>query len=483
MSEVQGGSQHAPGSESAASGQASAYSTGGGGVVLEHAYGGALLAELLLGGPVTGLGSDVTPMRVGFQQSAYNPVDDLMVTGEGPGGPRTLLIGVRRKPSIGASQKPFVKLMVDYLREVSEHRSELEAGSWRLGLAVEAPHTPTAEVAALAYFARRQPDAGLFRDAVNAPRATTTRVRARLGNLDGVVAAAVRQAEDDGIVLTGEDDGADLTWQLLKYLHILDLRLEGDDAAGRTSLVARLVPLTDNAPAADDLRRRLCELSAGYAVGSAVVTEEMLRRDLSGVVPVAASPAYRASWNALESLEDSLNSRTRRFLAGRRPGGTAGAGQFVVDRAEVLAGLTEAMGAAGRVAGQLVIHGEPGTGKSAAILTAVEDIRRAGGSVVALSLRDLPPGPALATAQFLQAPPRAVFAATAAAPVRLVVLDGTEAAQETGPVLLRDLARAAAQAGLGLVAVTRDDARETVTAALASAYGSGTGEAPSAAAC
>ncbi len=32
-------------------GNASAYATGGG-VVLEHAYGGVLLAELLLGGPV-----------------------------------------------------------------------------------------------------------------------------------------------------------------------------------------------------------------------------------------------------------------------------------------------------------------------------------------------------------------------------------------------------------------------------------------------
>ena len=53
--------------------------------------------------------------------------------------------------------------------------------------------------------------------------------------------------------------------------------------------------------------------------------------------------------------------------------------------------------------------------------------------MVALSLRDLPPASGVAAAQFLQAPPRAVFAATAAAPVRLVVLDGAEAAQETGP--------------------------------------------------
>jgi hypothetical protein len=71
------------GGEAGADGSASAYSTGGGGVVLEHAYGGALLAELLLGGPVAGLGDDVSPLRIGFQQSAYSPVDDLMVAGTG----------------------------------------------------------------------------------------------------------------------------------------------------------------------------------------------------------------------------------------------------------------------------------------------------------------------------------------------------------------------------------------------------------------
>jgi hypothetical protein len=446
-------------------------------VVLEHAYGGSLLAELLLGGPVSGLGSDVTPMRVGFQQSAHSAVDDLMVAGEGPGGQRTLFIGVRRKPSIGASQKPFVKLMVDYLRVIREHRTELEAGSWRLGLAVGAPHTPTDEIRILTRFARLQPEAGLFRAAVHAPRATTSQVRARLGNIDEVVAAAVEEAKEAGITLVG-DGGDDLSWRLLRYLRVLDLRLEGDDAAGRTSLVARLVPLAGNAAAADDLRRRLCELSAGYAVSSAVVTEEMLRRDLSGVIPVAASPAYRASWDILELLEDSLNSRTRRSLSARKPGATAVTGQFAVERADVRAALLDAMSAAGRDGGQLVVHGEPDVGKSAAVLTAVEEIRRAGGAVVALSLRDLPPASGVAAAQVLQAPPRTVFAATAAAPVRLVVVDGAEAAQEVGPGLLHDLARAASQAGLGLVAVTRDDARETVTGTLAGAGEAGTGDAP-----
>ncbi|MGO8882434.1 MAG: hypothetical protein ACLQI7_01735, partial [Streptosporangiaceae bacterium] len=159
------------------------------------------------------------------------------------------------------SQKPFVKLMVDYLQVISRHHTELDAGAWRLGLAVEGPHTPADEMAKLAYFARRQPDSRLFRAAVNAPRATTSKVRARLGNIDEIVAAAAKKA---GIDLADEAARDDMSWRLLKYLRVLDLRLVGDDAAGRTRLVGRLVPLAGDAAAADDLRRRLNELSAGY---------------------------------------------------------------------------------------------------------------------------------------------------------------------------------------------------------------------------
>lgn len=451
--------------EDGAGGSASAYSTGGGGVVLEHDYGGALLAELLLGGPIVGLGDNVSPSRIGFQQSAYSQVDDLLVEGSGPDGQRRLFIGVRRRPKVGVSQKPFVKLMVDYLQVISEHGAELESGSWRLGLAVEAPHTPTDEIAKLAYFARRRPDPDLFRAAVNAPRATTSKVRARLDNIDEIVAAAAKKA---GITLADETARDNLSWRLLKYLRVLDLRLEGDDAIGRTSLVARLVPLAGNAAAADDLRRQLNELSAGYAVGSAVVTEEMLRRDLSGRARVAASPALHASWQVLRSLEESLQARTRRLLTARQPGSPAQSRELAVDRVDVRTRLVEAMSAAGRNSGQLVVHGEPGAGKSAVVLAAVDEIRGIGGTVVALSMRDLAPATTgVAAGQFLKAPLREVFAATAVASDRLVVLDGAEIAQETGPVLLADLARAASQAGLGLVAVTRDDAREAVTDALA----------------
>ena len=65
------------GGEAGADGSASAYSTGGGDVVLEHAYGGALLAELLLGGPVAASAMTFLPCGSG---SSRAPTARLMIS-------------------------------------------------------------------------------------------------------------------------------------------------------------------------------------------------------------------------------------------------------------------------------------------------------------------------------------------------------------------------------------------------------------------
>jgi hypothetical protein len=125
-------------------------------VVLEHAYGGSLLACLLQQGPVGGLGDDVLPVEVRFQQGASYPVDDLMVIGQSRAGERRLFVGVRRSPVIGAGSASFVSLLADYLRMVVDDPAKFEADDWRLGLAVAAPHAASAEVRTLAWIARRQ---------------------------------------------------------------------------------------------------------------------------------------------------------------------------------------------------------------------------------------------------------------------------------------------------------------------------------------
>jgi len=267
------------------SGFASPYATGGGGTVLEHAHGAVLLAALLQGHPVSGLGDEITPREIRFQQGALCPVDDLVVVGDCPTGPRTLYMGVRRAPTIGVSSSSFVRLLSDYLRMVVVCQAELDGDRARLGLGVAAPHAGAREVAQLAYWARRQPDEAAFRAFVAAPKATNGKVRARLRNLDDVVAAAAAQG---GIALADTAEGRVLTWRLLKALRIIELRLEGDDPADRTGVISRLVPLVGDSARAVALWRRLLELSAGYAQAAAIVTFDMLARDISTLVQIGA---------------------------------------------------------------------------------------------------------------------------------------------------------------------------------------------------
>ncbi|MFG3559110.1 hypothetical protein ACGGAQ_32535 [Micromonospora sp. NPDC047557] len=131
---------------------------------------------------------------------------------------------------------------------------------------------------------RRQPDNPAFRKAVFAPRATNGKIRKRLKTLDDAVAAAAAQG---GIPLPDTTTRDALTWQLLKALRIIELRLEGDDQADRTGVVSRLVSLVGDSPRAAAVWRRLRELSAEYAQTAATVTYDMVVRDVATVVPIA----------------------------------------------------------------------------------------------------------------------------------------------------------------------------------------------------
>ncbi|MET7400634.1 hypothetical protein ABZS66_44860 [Dactylosporangium sp. NPDC005572] len=288
--------------ESAEGGFASPYATGGGGTVLEHAYGAVLLAALLQGRPVPALGDEVTPREVRFQQAATCPVDDLVVVGDCPTGPRTIHVGVRRAPTMAPSSAAFVALLVDYLRAVLDRQVELDADRERLGLAVAAPHTGANEVTQLAFWARKQPDNRAFRAFMVAPKHTNGKARARLRYLDAAVRAAAAQA---GIALGGPDGAEVLTWRLLKALRIIELRLEGDDPADATNAVGGLVPLAGDPARAVALWRRLLQLSAGYAQAAAIVNLDMLGRDVARVVHVA-TPRSALAGGRDEQVHDRL---------------------------------------------------------------------------------------------------------------------------------------------------------------------------------
>lgn len=272
---------------------ASPYATGGGGTVLEHRYGAVLLACLLTGDPVTELGDDTTPVAVCFQASSISPVDDLLVVGRASdGGERRVSIGVRRAPALVASEEASVGLLASYLRIVTSQWTEVQAGRWRLCLAVASPNAAATQLRALAEIAWACVNEARFRAEMARPGRTNQGVRERLPHIDALV---VRAAAVAGIDL--DEVGADeLTWRLLAHLRVRELRLEGADQTDRTIAVSGLRKVIGHGglAAADRVFSRLAELAGVYAPAAAEVTEVVLRRDLSGV-PLRRSLQPRAA--------------------------------------------------------------------------------------------------------------------------------------------------------------------------------------------
>ena len=272
--------------------RATRYSTGGGGVVLEHRYGATLIAALLTGVQLPELGDNVTAEEVRFQASAYSPVDDLMIIGRTPdAGERRVSIGVRRAPKFIASDKDSVSLLAAYLNIVTGHWGQVRDGRWRLVLATGSRESAAMELGDLSVIARAQGSEPAFRAELARNGPVNKKIRGRLIEVDKLV----REAAVELGAKSGGIDVRELTWRLLSNIAVRNLRLEGADTTDRTHAVSHLMRVTrDQTPeAADDLFNRLAELAHGYAPAGAIVTRERLSQDLSGVPMAESSPSPR----------------------------------------------------------------------------------------------------------------------------------------------------------------------------------------------
>jgi hypothetical protein len=256
----------------------SPYASGGGGTVLEHLYGAVLLSSLLTGDPVTELGDDAALVSVLFQGRRISLVDDLVVSGSARNGQRRVSIGVRRDPTLTSKNKKTARLLASYVRMVAEHWDEVTAGHWRLCLAVAVSSPAISQLRELTVIASAAPDEARFRADVALPRRTDRGERSRLVHVDALISSAAQQAGSPA-----DSIGAgELTWRVLRYLKVRELRLEGGDYTDRAHAVSRLRQLTpDLTPAAaEDLFSRIAGLAGRYASTGADVTEEQLRADL-----------------------------------------------------------------------------------------------------------------------------------------------------------------------------------------------------------
>ncbi|WP_431039007.1 PQQ-binding-like beta-propeller repeat protein [Streptomyces sp. P6-2-1] len=265
------------------------YSTGGGGIVLEHRFGAVLLSHLLTGRPVPALGDHITPTHVRFQGHAISRVDDILVRGRSSAGAEHLLsVGVRRRPRLVASDAKSVQLVEAFLDVVISQWPLLRSGRRRLALAVVPACRPAHQLADLAVVAAAAPSAGEFRRRMAQGGHASKEVRDRLVQLDALVAAALPAGRANGSM----QRPTELAWRLLSKLSLIELRLEGADLSDRTQAVGRLQRLTPQglASEADALFSHLAELVGIYAPSGSEVDLASLKADLEGL-PYFVSPA------------------------------------------------------------------------------------------------------------------------------------------------------------------------------------------------
>lgn len=430
----------------------SPYSTGGGGVRLEHSYAACLIAGLLGGDAIPELGDAIRVDSIRLQASDLSDADDIVIEGRDAHGQRhRAYIAVRRSPLLTASDDASVPLVRDFLAIMTNQWTEVSSGRGQLVLAVSTNANAVAQLAELAELAHTLPTSAHLVARLGQAGRTNVAVRGRYNHLKGLVQRASESPlSADGLTVE------ELTWRLLSHLRTRNLRLERTDRADRTAAVNALQRVfVDGTPAAADaLFSRLEEFVGEWAPQGAVLTQALVRQRLSNY-PLTRSASLASAWG----LFDRLGTRLRESV---RPALRSGRQALELERPGERSRLTDAMRSAGESAGSLVVTGDPDVGKSALSLRVVEALEKDGAAIVSLSLRDLPVTVMELEAQLGGHSLNDVMGAGAVGPVRLLLVDGAESVLEGKGHVFRAIVAAGLRAGFGVVSVARTDGSRQV---------------------
>jgi transcriptional regulator with XRE-family HTH domain len=409
--------RHTPGSRQPSRSIASPYATGGGGVHFERLTGAFYLGALLVNRAPPPLWESSSIVELRFQQAADGAdLDDLVIVAEASDNvARTVEVAVRHRPTFGASDAKFVALVAGCLRSLRDHAAEYEVDARRLCIVVSegTPNSPA--LRELTKVARSQLSSEAFAAAVK------NKTNRHLVNLHGRLSDVANAARQTAGLALGADDGE--LWLLLRAMYVVALDLEGGDARDISRLVDDLmVSVADGDRAvAVGLLERLVNVAAEWASRGARVDEDVLRRDLAARFPLQRSIRHPAAWSQLERLTERAQASTSDQLQGR----------LHLERESVQQMLTTAL----RGETPVLVHGEPGTGKSAACRMAA---RAAAGELVVLAVHDLPPT-LMEFEHLLGCGLPKVLAGAARGGRPVLVLDGAEAVLESRDSLVRDL--------------------------------------------
>jgi hypothetical protein len=430
----------------------SPYSTGGGGVRLEHSYAACLIASFLAGEAITELGDTLSVDSIRLQANDESEADDLLIEGRDANQlMHRSSIAVRRSPTLVSSDSASVPLFRDFLSVVTDHWSEASAGHWKVVLAVSSNANAVTQLSELAELARSLPGADELVGRLTQPGRTSAGVRDRYAHIKRLVEQA-----SGGLSSTEGLSVEELTWRLLSSLTVRSLRLERTDRADRTAAVNTLKSLLPHGTtaAADSLFSRIEELVGAWAPQAVVLTQSVIRRRLADH-PLSRSARFATAWGVLDRLGVSLRDSIPPALR-------SDSQHLELDRADERSGLAEQARVVGASVGVLVVTGDPDVGKSALSLRAAEDLAEAGATVASLSLRDLPYAISDLENQWGGFTVDEVLASGEVRPCRLLLVDGAEAILEGKGQTFRSISAAALRAGIGVIAVTRTDGSRLV---------------------
>jgi hypothetical protein len=432
---------------------ASPYSTGGGGVTFERRVGALYLALLLTedGSPELGDGRSV--VSVAFQQTPEFPVDDLVVCAQRPeetSPSLVLAIGVRRAPRIITSDPETQNLMVEYVRALLSLPND--GLDHRFALVVAGQQDHARELAELAGLAAQQMKAEGFYALIGTEGKIRKALVGRLVHVQALVAGAL---EELGVEDGDESQAQTRTWELLSRLNVLMPRIEAPDQADWGAVLNRLIPLArgNDLIAAGHLLDRLENLAGQYAPSAAHVDLTLLRRDVGSLL----EPGVRRNeqgWNLLRHLETQALAAVRDKLG-------LGDGERILHIDRNVDG--RALIAHAKAAECMLVTGESGVGKSALVLVAssaaageeTEELE-----VLCMNLRHLPTN-SLDLVRSLGGELAALLSEMSAAH-RLLVIDGADAALETGREMFVYLLQAARASGVQVVAVAAAESKRVV---------------------
>ena len=227
--------------------------------------------------------------EVGFQQAPRFPVDDLVLRA-GPYWSEDIdllvPIAVRRAPRFTAGDQGSQQLVLSLVSALADTASYAERIA--LAVAVGGRQTQAEEVANLTSYARRQPDPKAFFHLFETPGRQSRQLHNRLHHLVDLTRR----------VLSDEEDGEDVVWQLLSNLHVLTPRLEPPHEDDWMELANLLDPFSVGGGVA--LRDRLMDLVSTYASTAARVSQDMLYRDTADALPTRRPLGFPRKRNARE---------------------------------------------------------------------------------------------------------------------------------------------------------------------------------------